>query len=99
MHDLTSNTVWADALFASTLQSCDEPSAAQVRRAASEAVRTFGVRGCLARVAQAFGEDGESAVRRMRWARSAVNGAGDVGGAFGTACPEACPEPARALAA
>ncbi|SRR6266851_7861143 len=64
----------ADALFASTLQRSDDPSAAQVRQAITVAVRAFGAPGCAARVAQAYGEHPEAAVLRMRWARTAVTG-------------------------
>ena len=64
----------ADALFVSALQRSDEPSAEQVRQAIAAAVRAFGARGCAARVAQAYGEHPETAVQRMRWARSAVTG-------------------------
>jgi hypothetical protein len=77
----------ADALFASALQRSDEPSAAQVRQAIAAAVRAFGARGCAARVAQAYGEHPETAVPRMRWARTAVTGVS--GGAR--------PEPVRPL--
>jgi len=62
----------ADALFVSTLQRSDEPSTEQVRQAIAAAVRAFGVRGCAARVAQAYGEHPETAAGRMRWARAAV---------------------------
>ena len=72
----------ADALFASALQRSDEPSAAQVRQAIAAAIRAFGARGCAARVAQAYGEHPETAVLRMRWARTAVSGV------FGDARPE-----------
>ena len=72
----------ADALFASALQRCDEPDAAQVHQAIAAAVRAFGTRGCAARVAQAYGEHPETAVLRMRWARAAVTSA------FGGASPE-----------
>src|SRR5689334_16381702 len=64
----------ADALFASVLQRSDEPSSEQVRQAIAAAVRAFGTRGCAARVAQAYGEYPETAVRRMRWARAPVAG-------------------------
>jgi hypothetical protein len=64
--------VEADALFASALQLSDEPSAAQVRQAIATAIRTLGVHGCEARVAQAYGDHPETAVVRMRWARAVV---------------------------
>ena len=46
----------------------------RVRQAIAAAVRAFGARGCAARVAQEYGEHPETAVRRMRWARTAVTG-------------------------
>ncbi len=64
-----------DALFASTLQRSDEPSAVQVKQAIAAATRAFGDLGCAARVAQEYGEHPEAAATRMRWARTAVDGA------------------------
>ena len=61
-----------DALFASVLQRSDEPSPGQVRQAIAAAVAAYGGSGCAARVAQAFGEHPETAVTRMRWARTMV---------------------------
>jgi hypothetical protein len=78
------SAVWADALFASVLQRSDEPSTGQVRKVIATTVRSYGSRGCAARVAQEFGDHPEAAVARMRWAR------GMVGEVF--AAP---PEPAR----
>jgi hypothetical protein len=57
----------ADALFASALQRADHPAPGQVRQAIAAA---YGGSGCAARVAQAFGEHPETAVTRMRWART-----------------------------
>jgi hypothetical protein len=71
-YDLTISTARAEALFASALQRSDEPSAAQVHRAIAAAVRAYGVKGCAARVAQAYGDHPETAVARMRWALAAV---------------------------
>jgi hypothetical protein len=68
----------ADALFASALQRSDTPSAGQVRQAVAAAMNAFGDLGCAARVAQAYGEDQESAVTRMRWACTAVARAFDA---------------------
>jgi hypothetical protein len=70
--DLSISAVRADALFASALQRSDEPSAGQVRQAVAAAVGSLGDVGCAARVAQAYGEDPETAVARMCWARAAV---------------------------
>ena len=73
-YDLTISAARADALFASPLQRSDEPSPAQVHQAIAAAVAAFGIRGCAARVAQAYGEHPETAVLRMRWARAAAAG-------------------------
>jgi len=62
----------ADAVFASGLQRGDEPSAAQARQAVAAALRAFGYSGCVARVAQEFGDHPETAVIRMRWAHAVV---------------------------
>ena len=67
---LSIGAVRADAVFVSGLQRCDEPSAGQVRQAVATAVRAFGCSGCAGRVAQEFGDHPETAVIRMRWARS-----------------------------
>jgi hypothetical protein len=74
-YDLSISGVRADALFASTLQRSDAPSAGQVRQEIAAAIGVFGALGCAARVAQAYGEHPETAVTRMRWARTAVAGA------------------------
>ena len=71
-NDLSIDTARADALFASALQISDEPSAVQVKRAIDAATSTLGDLGCVARVAQEFGEHPETAVTRMRWAREEV---------------------------
>lgn len=68
-HYLSISAVRADALFVSTLQRSEEPTAGQVRQAVATAVRTFGRRGCAERVAQEFGDHPETAGPRMRWAR------------------------------
>jgi len=72
MYRPSTSAVWADALFASMLQSSDGPSAGQVRQAVAAAVRAYGGRGCAERVAQEFGDHPETAVARMRWAREVV---------------------------
>ena len=46
MHDSSISAVWADALFVSALQHCDQPSAGQVQLAIAAAVSEFGPRGC-----------------------------------------------------
>jgi hypothetical protein len=90
-YDLSISGVRADALFASTLQRSDEPSAGQVRQATAAAIGVFGALGCAARVAQAYGEHPETAVTRMRWVRTAVAGA--FGGS--QAEPAHAPEPGQ----
>ena len=69
---VSASSIRADALFASALQRSDRPSPGQVRRAIAVAVARYGDSGCAARVAQAFGEHPETAVTRMRWARTLV---------------------------
>ena len=71
-YDLSVSSARADALFASALQRSDRPSPGQVRRAIAVAVARYGDPGCAAQVAQAFGEHPETAVTRMRWARTMV---------------------------
>jgi hypothetical protein len=73
-YDLSRSAARADALFASTLQRSDEPSAVQVKQAIAAATLAFGDLGCAARVAQEYGEHPETAAGRMRWARTAVAG-------------------------
>jgi hypothetical protein len=80
MNHFSISAVRADALFVSTLQQSEVPSATQVREAIAGAVRRFGGRGCAGRVAQEFGDHPEVAAARMRWARrvtgEAFGGAG-----------------------
>ena len=62
----------ADALFASPLQRSDEPSTRQIRQAIATAIGVYGVQGCAARVAQAYGDQPETALTRMHWTLAAV---------------------------
>jgi hypothetical protein len=71
-YDLTISTARADALFASSLQRSDQPTVAQIHGAIAAALAAFGIRGCAAQVAQAYGEHPETAVPRMRWARATL---------------------------
>ncbi len=71
-YHLSISAARAGALFASPLQRSDEPSARQVRQAIATAIGVHGVRGCAARVAQAYGEHPETALTRMRWALTAA---------------------------
>ena len=61
-----------EALFASSLQSSQHADARQVRAAVRHTLRAVGRGGCVAQVAQEFGDHPETAVARMRWARDAV---------------------------
>ena len=70
MHHLSVSAARADALFVSALQRSEEVSTGQVRQAVASAVRAFGSRGCAERVAQEFGDHPDTAVARMRWART-----------------------------
>jgi hypothetical protein len=70
MHHSSVSAVWADAVFVSALQRCDQPSTGQVEQAIVAAVGVFGPRGCAERVALEFGDHPETAVARMRWARN-----------------------------
>ena len=65
--------VWINALFASSLQRSDKPSAGQIRQAIAAAVYAYGGPGCAERVAQEFGDHPETAVMRMRWARAVAS--------------------------
>ena len=62
-----------NALFASSLQPSDRPDPAQVLAAITATFDALGDTGCAARVAQEFGDHPETAVPRMRWARSATS--------------------------
>jgi len=57
------------ALFASGLQPSDAPTAETVARTINRAIRRLGVRGCVARMAQEFGDHPDAAATRMCWAR------------------------------
>ena len=63
----TVNYAWYEALFASGLQPSDAPTAGMVATAINRALRQFGVRGCIGRMAQEFGDHPDAAARRMRW--------------------------------
>ena len=70
MHHFSISAARADALFVSALQRSEELNTGQVRQAVAAAVRAFGSRGCAERVAQEFGDHPDTAVARMRWART-----------------------------
>jgi hypothetical protein len=64
----TVETVRAEALFASSLQSSERPEADDVRHAVRSTLRSLGTRGCAVEVAGEFGDRPETAVARMAWA-------------------------------
>jgi hypothetical protein len=73
MTTLTVQDARYEALFASGLQRSDAPAASAVAEAISATVRQLGVRGCLSRMAQEFGDHPDAAAERMRWVRSLLN--------------------------
>jgi hypothetical protein len=91
MYHLSVSAARADALFVSALQRSEELSTGQVRQAVASAVRAFGSRGCAERVAQEFGDHPDTAVARMRWARTV---AAETFGGFGPG-PACVPQPAQ----
>jgi hypothetical protein len=67
--------VRAEALFTSNLSARHEHTQIEIAAAIMHAIGTHrGIRGCAGEVAAAFGEHPETATRRMRWARSVVEG-------------------------
>jgi hypothetical protein len=65
----------AEALFTSDLSARREYTQIEVAAAISRAIGVHnGIRGCLGEVAAAYGEYPETAARRMRWARTVIEG-------------------------
>jgi len=88
----------ADALFASDLSASRRHTQAEVAAAIRHAIRAHGgSHGCAGEVAAAYGEYGELAAQRMRWALGVVKafyssssaGPSAVGAAVTTARPAA----------
>ena len=73
---LTLSQTWYEALFASALQPSDSPTPDMVAKAIRCALRQFGVRGCVGRMAQEFGDHPDAAASRMRWVRQLAQAAG-----------------------
>lgn len=73
----------AEALFASTLSTCEPHDCAELKAAIAAAVQHYGgVRGCAELMAAEFGEHPAQAATRMRWARDAAEPLGrHAGGA------------------
>jgi hypothetical protein len=66
------NGARCEALFSSWLQPSDAPTPDMVATAISRAVQQFGIRGCVGRMAQEFGDHPDMAAKRMRWARQLI---------------------------
>jgi hypothetical protein len=73
MTRLNVNNARCAALFASGLRRSDAPTADELTNWTRDAVRRFGVAGCVSRMAQEFGDHPEAAARRMRWIRQLIN--------------------------
>jgi hypothetical protein len=69
---ITMNDARCQALFCSWLQPSDAPTTDTVATAISRVVQQLGIRGCVARIAQEFGDHPDTAARRMRWARQLI---------------------------
>jgi hypothetical protein len=65
-------SVRAEALFVSDVQSSERLDSQRIRGAVMRSVRRHGPRGCAALVAHEFGEHPDIAVSRMSWVLNAV---------------------------
>jgi hypothetical protein len=70
--ELDMNGARCQALFSSGLQPSDTPTADMATTAISRAVQQFGIRGCVGRMAQEFGDHPDTAAMRMRWVRQLI---------------------------
>ena len=68
----TVNGARCQALFCSSLQPSDAPTAGMVAAAISCAVKQFGIGGCAGQMAQEFGDHPDAAASRMRWVRQLI---------------------------
>jgi len=68
----TFESVRAEALFASTLQSSGTASPDQIRRAIATTLRRLGIRGCAAQMAGEFGDHPDTVLSRMAWALATI---------------------------
>jgi hypothetical protein len=73
-YDNDAAPAWCEALFASGLQPSEVTTADTVAEAITDTIRQFGVRGCVARMAQEFGDHPEAAAEWMRWVRRLAAG-------------------------
>jgi hypothetical protein len=58
-----------ETLFASSMQPSHAPITETVAEAITCTMRQFGIRGCVSRMTQVFGDHPEAAGERMRWVR------------------------------
>ena len=72
---LTIDDARCRALFASSLQQSDAPTAETVAETIRATVRQFGISGCAGLMAQEFGDHPEAAAERMRWFRQLLSDA------------------------
>jgi len=61
MTQLNSNEARCEALFASELQPSDAPTAEIMAKAIDRTVQKYGIGGCVARMAQEFGDHPDAA--------------------------------------
>ena len=73
MTRLNVNDARCEALFASGLQRSDASAPAALDEVIMRTVRKFGISGCVARMAQEFGDHPEAAASRMRWIRQLIS--------------------------
>jgi hypothetical protein len=74
-----SEAIRIEALFASDLQSSQQPTAELVRATVRRTVDLLGEARCAEVVAEEFGEHPDCALGRMRWARNAIQAAFEAG--------------------
>jgi hypothetical protein len=83
----STHTLRAEALFASSLQASDHPSADQVRRAVATTLHRLGTAGCAAHVAGEFGDHPDLAATRMTWVLATIDSSSATAGATPTPAP------------
>ena len=91
MTRLQLNDAVCEALFASSLEPSDAPTAEAVTAAIGRTTLQLGPALCASRVAQEFGDHPEAAADRMRWTRQL---AADLCGCLFFPAASAAPTPA-----
>lgn len=69
----TIRTTRAEALFLSTLQPSESPSADRVRRHVAKTLSRLGLAECGAQMADEYGAHPNSSAARMRWALTTID--------------------------